>query len=134
MDFRSRDLWGPWSNQGVGSMKHDEARILSPSPEGFGHFWSGQKRGDPPTERNARTGELTPPGINFFARSKSSSDWFMFLESSVCVFLYDGHAPSHSEGEGSGLETGGCLFALVLVQVDQADDPPDGLLIESLGD
>jgi hypothetical protein len=24
----SRDLWGPWSNQGVGSMKHGEARIL----------------------------------------------------------------------------------------------------------
>ena len=24
----SRDLWGPWSNQGVGSMKHCEARIL----------------------------------------------------------------------------------------------------------
>ena len=28
VDFGSRDLWGPWSNQGVGSMKHDEARIL----------------------------------------------------------------------------------------------------------
>ena len=28
MDFYSRDLWGPWSNQGVGSMKHGEARIL----------------------------------------------------------------------------------------------------------
>ena len=28
MDFGSRDLWGPWSNQGVGSMKHGEARIL----------------------------------------------------------------------------------------------------------
>ena len=28
VDFDSRDLWGPWSNQGVGSMKHGEARIL----------------------------------------------------------------------------------------------------------
>ena len=28
VDFHSRDLWGPWSNQGVGSMKHGEARIL----------------------------------------------------------------------------------------------------------
>ena len=28
VDFGSRDLWGPWSNQGVGSMKHGEARIL----------------------------------------------------------------------------------------------------------
>ena len=28
MDFHSRDLWGPWSKQGVGSVKHGEARIL----------------------------------------------------------------------------------------------------------
>src|SRR6185369_14898895 len=30
-------------------------------------------RGVPPTARNARTGELTPPGIDFWARSKSSA-------------------------------------------------------------
>ena len=29
MDFGYRDLWGPWSNQGVGSMKQAEARILA---------------------------------------------------------------------------------------------------------
>src|SRR6266516_3080947 len=32
------------------------------------------KRGVPPTARNARTGELTPPGIRPRARSNSSSD------------------------------------------------------------
>src|SRR4029077_11914616 len=32
-----------------------------------------KKRGVPPTARNARTGELTPPGIVRCARAKSSS-------------------------------------------------------------
>src|ERR1700679_2968436 len=32
------------------------------------------KNGLPPTARNARTGELTPPGINFSASAKSLSD------------------------------------------------------------
>src|SRR5690349_22700488 len=31
------------------------------------------KRGVPPTARNARTGEFTPPGMSAFARSKSCS-------------------------------------------------------------
>src|SRR4051812_34466838 len=31
-------------------------------------------RGVPPTLRNARTGEFTPPGMRNFARSNSSSD------------------------------------------------------------
>src|SRR4051794_3384850 len=36
------------------------------------------KRGVPPTARNARTGELTPPGITRWARSKR--DW-LFMRS-----------------------------------------------------
>src|SRR2546429_2595082 len=32
------------------------------------------KKGVPPTARNARTGEFTPPGNTAFARSKSSSE------------------------------------------------------------
>jgi hypothetical protein len=32
------------------------------------------KRGVPPTERKARTGLLTPPGITVRARAKSASD------------------------------------------------------------
>src|SRR5437762_8770108 len=31
------------------------------------------KRGVPPTARKARTGELTPPGMTFWARAKSDS-------------------------------------------------------------
>jgi hypothetical protein len=30
--------------------------------------------GCPPTDLKARTGELTPPGINFWAAAKTSSD------------------------------------------------------------
>jgi hypothetical protein len=30
------------------------------------------KNGSPPTPRNARTGEFTPPGMRFFADSKSA--------------------------------------------------------------
>src|SRR5260370_8572266 len=37
------------------------------------------KSGVPPTARKARTGELTPPGINFCARANSSSDWVMVV-------------------------------------------------------
>src|SRR5512144_1060416 len=33
------------------------------------------KRGVPPTARNARTGELTPPGMTFWARS--NRDWLL---------------------------------------------------------
>src|SRR5438552_4508511 len=36
-----------------------------------------RKRGVPPTEPKARTGELTPPGITVPARTKSSSDLVM---------------------------------------------------------
>src|SRR5512133_1743308 len=35
--------------------------------------------GSPPTERKARTGELTPPGMDFFARSNSVLDLFVFF-------------------------------------------------------
>ena len=31
-------------------------------------------RGVPPTPRKARTGELTPPGVTFWARAKSCSE------------------------------------------------------------
>src|SRR5206468_11862249 len=32
------------------------------------------KKGSPPTLRNARTGEFTPPGIRFCARGKNSEE------------------------------------------------------------
>src|SRR6478735_4532185 len=39
----------------------------------YGPFAETMKRGVPPTEPKARTGELTPPGISRRARSKSAS-------------------------------------------------------------
>src|ERR1051325_12066875 len=33
------------------------------------------KNGSPPTLRNARTGELTPPGMRCCARANSSEEW-----------------------------------------------------------
>src|ERR1700748_3008102 len=40
--------------------------MYAPSPRAM-------KRGVPPTARNARTGEFTPPGMTFWARSNSCS-------------------------------------------------------------
>src|SRR5208337_3707419 len=37
------------------------------------------KNGWPPTARNARTGELTPPGIYFSASANNLSDWVRFM-------------------------------------------------------
>src|SRR5712692_502592 len=43
------------------------------------------KSGSPPTERKARTGEFTPPGMSFCARSNRARDlgWFMSFESAA---------------------------------------------------
>src|SRR5438093_13131474 len=38
-------------------------------------FWT--KNGCPPTARNARTGELTPPGMYFRASANNASDFFL---------------------------------------------------------
>src|SRR5574341_1442420 len=38
-------------------------------------FAFAMNRGVPPTERKARTGEFTPPGITFFAARKSLCDF-----------------------------------------------------------
>jgi hypothetical protein len=46
------------------------------------------KRGVPPTPRNARTGEFTPPGINSNARAKSASDRVTFFVELMRAF-YD---------------------------------------------
>jgi hypothetical protein len=44
------------------------------------------KRGVPPTERKARTGEFTPPGVVCWARAKRMSFWEV-LDVAVMVFL-----------------------------------------------
>jgi hypothetical protein len=42
--------------------------------------------GCPPTDLKARTGELTPPGINFWAAAKISSDFVVFKVVETNVF------------------------------------------------
>src|SRR5512145_527755 len=41
-------------------------------------FALSMNRGVPPTDRKARTGELTPPGIIVFARANSLPEVFVF--------------------------------------------------------
>src|SRR3989304_5269709 len=41
-------------------------------------FALSMNRGIPPTDRNARTGEFTPPGINVFARANSLPEVVVF--------------------------------------------------------
>ena len=45
--------------------------------------------GWPPTDLNARTGELTPPGINFCAAAKISSDFVVLKVSVSNIFSLD---------------------------------------------
>ena len=57
------------------------------------------KKGMPPTERNARTGELTPPGMTFRAREYS------WLDTVVCMiiasFLFNGRKTVVAAGSRS---------------------------------
>ena len=48
------------------------SHILQPFP-------FSMKRGVPPTERNALTGEFTPPGKYFFALWNRMADLFVFI-------------------------------------------------------
>ena len=47
-------------------------------------------------------------------------------------FLYDGNTPTDSKSQGAGLESGCCLFSLVLIQVNQSDDSSDNTGIVSI--
>src|SRR5512141_2045755 len=70
------------------------------------------KRGVPPTERKARTGEFTPPGMDFCARSNSCSLRFMSLLSFVeQAYQIDGGPPrvlgiEHGTDHRGGMRTG----------------------------
>src|SRR5471030_1106618 len=46
---------------------------LPSASQKYGPCARSMNRGVPPTERNARTGEFTPPGMVFWARSKRAS-------------------------------------------------------------
>src|SRR6476619_15301 len=53
------------------------------------------KRGVPPTDRNARTGELTPPGVTARARSKRAALAVSCIRSSPCVWSWRWSAGAH---------------------------------------
>ena len=58
----------------AGPQEQTRSTYSSPSASvRYGPLAETIKRGVPPTEPNARTGEFTPPGISWRARSKSSS-------------------------------------------------------------
>src|SRR5271168_2759679 len=65
------------------------SKMREPSPRAI-------KSGDPPTPRKARTGELTPPGINFWAQAKRSSDFW------CCIARL--RSAEHSEKLGERIE------------------------------
>ena len=66
------DLLMPSSYAKVDLDAKDTSQLI---PEGHRAFMADMlaKNGVPPTERNERTGEFTPPGITACARAKSSS-------------------------------------------------------------
>src|SRR5512135_1107873 len=83
-------------------------------------------RGVPPTERNARTGEFTPPGMDFCARSNSCSLRFMALLSFVEQVHQFGRGPAwvvgieHGADQRGGMRARFCDF-MDVATVDAAD-------------
>src|SRR5688572_426414 len=67
------------------------------------------KRGAPPTPRNARTGELTPPGITSIALANSCSDLVCMCEcrlySSDRFFRFHGEGTKASQPDESWRRT-----------------------------
>ena len=57
------------------------------------------KRGVPPTARNARTGELTPPGVTRGARSNSAADCVV---GHSAFAIHPGHSPASPADHESG--------------------------------
>src|SRR5215470_9713866 len=97
------------------------------------------KNGCPPTARNARTGEFTPPGIYFSASPKSSSDFFLEImcehlrvELSLYRFRHRDHRfvpvplrnwnpAAHSKCLAGYLQPRRSLASLILIQINEAN-------------
>src|SRR6266550_2276449 len=80
------------------------------------------KNGWPPTARNARTGELTPPGMYFNASANNASDFAHEItprRSDFPIPLCNGNASAHAERLARHLQSGRGLAAFVLVQINQ---------------
>src|SRR5579884_471829 len=55
------------------------------------------KRGFPPTDLNARTGELTPPGIRFSASWKRAADFSRFICQAPKMWFHSKERPEVSQ-------------------------------------
>src|SRR5690606_12610583 len=93
----------------------------------YGPAARSMKRGVPPTERKARTGELTPPGMTRAARSKRASLRDMFLP-------YKGVSKGASSSITQGLDETLGLGRQVRVRKQRADHGNGvGACLSSLG-
>src|SRR5690242_12979946 len=90
------------------------------------------KNGCPPTARNARTGEFTPPGMYFSASSKSSLDFECI--SDLTVSLGYRNATSNAKRLARDLQSGRGLAPFVFVQIDQTHDTLHGRFVKSTRD
>src|SRR4029077_8989681 len=90
----STTTWAAWPRM---SRRHDPIELTYSLPSAS-QMWAPRPRttngGSPPTARNARTGEFTPPGIIFSARFCSLRDWsslrgigllLLFLPESITI-------------------------------------------------
>src|SRR6185437_2268602 len=90
------------------------------------------KNGCPPTARNARTGEFTPPGMYFSASSKSSFDFECI--SDLAVSLSNRNTPPDAERLAGHFQSGRGLAALVFVQINQPHDALHRSFVKSARD
>src|SRR6266571_865797 len=91
------------------------------------------KNGCPPTARNARTGELTPPGMHFNASANNASDFACEItprRSDLPIPLRDRNAAAHPECLARHLQSRRGLAAFVFVQINQTHDPLYGRFLK----
>src|SRR2546427_12566807 len=90
------------------------------------------KNGCPPTARNARTGEFTPPGIYFSASSNNSLEFERI--SHLAISLCDRNTTPHPECLARHFQARRRLAAFIFVQIDQAHDALHHRLVQPGGD
>src|SRR6266702_8598071 len=94
------------------------------------------KNGCPPTARNARTGELTPPGMYFNASANNASDCAREIiptRSCLPIPLCNGNTAAHPERLARHLQSGRGLAALVFVQINQSNDSLHSRFLKAAG-
>src|SRR2546422_4478687 len=90
------------------------------------------KNGCPPTARNARTGEFTPPGIYFSASSNNALEFECI--SHLAISLCDRDTTPYPECLARRFQTRLGLAAFVFIQINQAHDALHRRFIKPGGD